>query len=130
MARGRDDDILADELGKINPGGRLGARLIGNDTYEISLVLAMPFATAVDHCTATLQRLGNLLDDGEVAETSASIRAVLGSGVWNLNPAVVTIELSRADDSSTAALIRGIAKEGLIKQRAGQKAAERVAAAL
>jgi hypothetical protein len=58
------------------------------------------------------------------------MRALLGSGFLNLNPALVTIIVSRRDEMTTEVTIRGVAKEGLIKQRAGQKAAERVAAAL
>ena len=46
-----------------------------------------------------------------------------------MNPAVVTVTIFQADNGSRL-LIRGAAKEGLIKQRAGEVAARRVAAAL
>jgi hypothetical protein len=87
-------------------------------------------AQAVGHCGATLQRLGTPRDDGETTEIRTTIRALLGSGFLNLNPALVTITLSPRDEATTEVTIRGVAEEGLIKQRAGQKAAERVAAAL
>jgi hypothetical protein len=48
----------------------------------------------------------------------------------NLNPAVVTVTITSASGGGTSVHIRGAAKEGLIKQRAGQKAAERLAALL
>ena len=141
----RDDDaILARELGRVGGsagrlvgartggyvGGWLGARLIGNDTYEIALLLRLPFGPAVGHCDATLRRLGTPRDDGETTENRTIMRALLGSGFLNLNPALVTIIVSHRDETTTEVTIRGVAKEGLIKQRAGQKAAERVAAAL
>jgi hypothetical protein len=43
---------------------------------------------------------------------------------------VVTVTMMAASDSGTLVRIRGAAKEGLIKQRAGQKASERLAASL
>jgi hypothetical protein len=55
---------------------------------------------------------------------------MVGSGSMNLNPTVVTVTLTEAGPSTIAAQIRGVAKEGLIKQRAGRKAAERVAGLL
>jgi hypothetical protein len=44
----------------------------------------------------------------------------------NLNPAVVTVSMSSAADGGTVLHIRGAAKEGLIKQHAGEKAAKRL----
>ena len=54
---------------------------------------------------------------------------MVGAGVGNLNPAVVTVTISASAEGSRL-VIRGAAKEGLIKQRAGEKAAKRVAAAM
>jgi hypothetical protein len=58
------------------------------------------------------------------------IRGVIGAGFINLNPAVVTVTMTVDGKDQTAVHIRGAAKEGLIKQHAGQKAAERLAAQL
>jgi hypothetical protein len=58
------------------------------------------------------------------------VRGVLGAGAMNLNPAVVTVTMTSAGQGATMLRIRGAAKEGLIKQRAGEKAAQRVAAHL
>jgi hypothetical protein len=55
------------------------------------------------------------------------VRGVFGAGAMNLNPAVLTVTMTAAADGGTAMRIRGAAKEGLIKQRAGQKAAQRIA---
>jgi hypothetical protein len=48
----------------------------------------------------------------------------------NLNPAVITVSMPSAADRSTILHIRGAAKEGLIKQHAGEKAAKRFEALL
>jgi hypothetical protein len=65
----------------------------------------------------------------EQANTSASVptlAAVIGSGFMNMNPAVVTVEVVPTSDDLSKVSIRGVAKEGLIKQRAGEKAARRI----
>jgi hypothetical protein len=48
----------------------------------------------------------------------------------NLGPAVITVTMPAASAGGTTVRVRGAAKEGLIKQHAGHKAAERLAAAL
>ncbi len=55
------------------------------------------------------------------------LRTVVGAGAMGLNPAVVTVTIAGKGPSPTTVHIRGAAKEGLIKQRAGREAAERVA---
>ena len=60
----------------------------------------------------------------------AIVRGIVGSGAMNLNPTVITVTISAASAGGTAVHIRGAAKEGLIKQRAGHKAAERFAVTL
>jgi hypothetical protein len=64
------------------------------------------------------------------ADGKAIVRGIVRAGIANLNPAVVTVTMMSTSDSGTSVQIRGAAKEGLIKQRAGQKAAERLAALL
>jgi hypothetical protein len=49
-----------------------------------------------------------------------------GSGAMNLNHAVITVRMTAAADGGTLLHIRGAAKEGLIKQHAGEKAARRL----
>ena len=53
--------------------------------------------------------------------------AVVGSGLLNLNPAVVTVAVVPLAEDRTRATVTGTAKEGLIKQHAGEKAARRIA---
>lgn len=65
-----------------------------------------------------------------VAESSATrIVGVVKAGWRNLNPAVITVTITPGEFGDQVQ-IRGAAAEGLIKQRAGEAAAKRVAAAM
>jgi len=55
-----------------------------------------------------------------------AVRAVMGTGFGGLNPAVVTLTVSAAEDTGSTVLVRGAAKEGLIKQYGGRRAAEEI----
>jgi hypothetical protein len=116
-------------------GARMAARFLKKDVHEIPFDLAVPLSTAVDDVAEVLAGLGTPLPNGASA-TGASgqtddaeqvVRALLGGGFGNLNPVVVTVRLSAIDAERTRVVVRGAAKEGLFKQRAGQKTAVRVA---
>ena len=55
------------------------------------------------------------------------VRGVIGAGFSDLNPTLVTISISKGEGYHTHVTIQGKAKEGLIKQHAGEKAAQRIA---
>ena len=50
----------------------------------------------------------------------------MGSGFMKLNPCLITVEIAPYSDSKSKAVIRGAAKEGLIKQGTAEKAVIRV----
>jgi hypothetical protein len=142
-----EEEILVDRLGRLawrsvrpigglssasggRAGARLAARLLPKDVHEIELVLALPPDEALTLAGSVLASLGAPVDETRLADDKHELRAVLGSGALNLNPALVTLQLVATTSTSTTVKVRGIAKEGLIPQRAGRKAAERVAAAL
>jgi hypothetical protein len=50
------------------------------------------------------------------------IRAVVGSGQDNLNPALVTVAIEALSDTESKVIVRGAAKEGFVKQRGGEQA--------
>jgi hypothetical protein len=139
-----EEEILVNRIGRVGwrsgrlggglwgaSGGRLGARfaarLLPHDVHEILLVLALP----PDEVLALARRvLGEPADETRLTDEKHQLRAVVGAGVLNRNPAVVTLQLLATASASTTIRVRGVAKEGLIRQRAGRKAAERVAARL
>jgi hypothetical protein len=130
-----EDALLVRALGDVGGmagarrGAEMGARRLRKNVLEIDLALDLPPQAAADRARQVLRQQGKLLnlnaDDGPATQ----VVGIVGSGVGNMNPAVVTVTVDQADNGSRL-LIRGAAKEGLIKQRAGEAAAKRVAAAL
>jgi hypothetical protein len=144
---GEEEEILTDRLGRLAwrtgrligglssaTGGRLGARLaarlLPENVHEIEFVLSLPPDEALALAQWILASLGEPVDETRLSDDKYELRAVVGSGALNLNPAVVTLHLVASTPASTTVRVRGVAKEGLIPQRAGRKAAERVSACL
>jgi hypothetical protein len=119
-----EDELLAGALG-------MGAsRHLRKSVLEVDVALAMPPAAAAERARQVLGELGRELDVRDEGETADSqVVGIVGAGSGNLNPAVVTVTI-RAADQGSKLVVRGAAKEGLIKQRAGEAAARRVAEAL
>ncbi len=111
-------------------GARLAARLLPEEVHEILLVLALPPDEALALARRVLASLGEPADETLLADDMHELRAVVGSGALNLNPTVVTLQLLATTSASTTIRVRAVAKAGLIRQRAGRMAAERVAAIL
>ncbi|MGW7208535.1 hypothetical protein [Streptomyces sp. NPDC054837] len=134
-----EDQILADELAALGAAsggsGRLTglvAKLLGKNVHEIDLVIPLPFGDAVDRVVAVLGGGGRpvvslRVEDGGDQEM---LRAVVGGGLGGLNPVVVTVLVTKGAEDSSAVRLRAAAKEGLVKQRAGEKTATRLAALL
>ncbi len=119
-----EDELLAGALG-VAVSGQLRKNVL-----EIDLTLAVPPAAAAERARQVLGELGRevgVRDDEETADTQ--VVGIVGAGTGNLNPAVVTVTIRAAGEGSKL-VVRGAAKEGLIKQHAGGKAARRVAEAL
>ncbi|MGW1549337.1 hypothetical protein [Streptomyces sp. NPDC002346] len=136
-----EDQILADALGAAGAsgggaGGRRGAafaaKRLKKNVHEIDVTLAVSLGIAVDHVTGVLARAGHLLEAEGARPTDAEqvIRAIVGGGFGNMNPVLITVGLTDGGPECTVASVRGVAKEGLIKQRAGEKTAKRIVALL
>ncbi|MFJ4359054.1 hypothetical protein ACIP25_22610 [Streptomyces massasporeus] len=134
-----EDQILVEELaalGAVSGGsGRLTglvARLLKKNAHEIDLVVPLPFNDAVQRVVGVLEGAGRSgrsahLESGRDQEM---IRVVAGGGAGGMNPVVVTALVTRGTGNRTEVKLRAAAKEGLIKQRAGEKTAARLAALL
>lgn len=134
-----EDDILAGALsrqaagdlpGQSGVGAGAVARRLRKNVYETELTLASSLRDSCARVAGLLASIGHVLEQTGPADRRAVVRGVVGAGAMNLNPAVLTITMTGAGDSRTVVHIRGAAKEGLIKQRAGEKAARRLAALL
>ncbi len=134
------NEILAAELQKLAAKAakdETGAGVVGwvakrlpNDTFQIQFQTPAASETALRTAHAVLQEKGQLREDIQAPPDIAALTAVVGSGFLGLNPALVTVQVTARADNLTDIQITGIAKEGLIKQHAGEKAAKAIAAQL
>ncbi|MFB7927709.1 hypothetical protein ACFC4C_01235 [Streptomyces sp. NPDC056039] len=133
-----EDRILADELAALGAVGggsgllvRVVAKLMRKDVHEIDLLVPLPFDEAVERVSGVLNGAGRAVETLSVGSgEDETIRVVARGGVGGLNPVVVTARVLKANEASSEVWLRAAAKEGLIRQRAGQKTAVRLAAQL
>ena len=136
------DEVLERELEKLGRlGGSVGAGLVGaaggglgakwaarrlsSSSVEQSLEVAMSGRDALTLGYRTLSSIGQVLP-GEVDTGKPAIRALVGSGILGMNPAVVDLSLEIVSEQVVKLTIRATAKEGLIKQHTAEKAIRRV----
>jgi hypothetical protein len=106
-------------------GARLGARFTKVDHFEVELDLPQAPEAALRRAREVLNEEGDLRDLGADAAAPA-VSAVVPSGWWNMNPALVTVAVAPREQGARVR-IGAYALEGLLKQRAARKAATRVA---
>ncbi len=122
------DKILSRELGKLGgPGASLTSRLLPNDVLELTMETSSPPEKTLETVFTILSQEGKITETHESDPNTSAVCAVVGAGFWNLNPALVEVRIVSTINHVTKLLIIGTAKEGLIKQRAGEKAARRIA---
>ncbi|MZF90391.1 hypothetical protein [Streptomyces sp. SID5643] len=134
----REDELLADELAALAAvaggwGGltRFVARLLRKNVHEIDLVVALPFEDTVERVAHVLGRAGRRVRLApEPGPEQRTIRVVAGGGVGGMNPVVVTALVTKGEAATSGVRLRAAAKEGLIRQRAGEQTATRLAALL
>jgi hypothetical protein len=133
-----EDELLIRAVGDVGGfmgpyarrGAETGARRLRKDVFEVDLAVNMSPTAAADRAREVISEHGDVLDlESSSEDPGTQIVGIVGSGTANLNPALVTVTIRPSADGSRL-VIRGVAKEGLIKQRAGEKAAKRVAAAM
>ena len=59
-----------------------------------------------------------------------SVWGIVASGAMNMAPALVRVHVDAADPGKSRVRVRATGKEGLIKQKIGGKAADRLAEAI
>lgn len=136
-----EDEILADELAALaagagaGAGGRLTrfvAKLMRKNVDDINLVVPLPFDDAVELVAEVLVQAGRTVEPAPVepGEDQWTIRVVASGGWAGMNPVVVTALVTKGGEAGSDVRLRAAAKEGLIKQRAGERTAARLAALL
>ena len=126
------DQELAEKLGELGrevgrSGGALGASFAASvlKTYEAHdmIYLAKDLKESMELVTCYFKEHGELIDVSKHLEAPI-VSACVGSGYWNLNPALLCVEFVAKSDNCTILHITGYAKEGLIKQKTAIKAIE------
>ncbi|QMU75096.1 hypothetical protein GXW83_04310 [Streptacidiphilus sp. PB12-B1b] len=133
-----EDEILVEAIGSLSGGlGRHGAQFaakrLKKNVHEIELQLPSALRGAVAQVYRVLLTAGSPVAEPVDPDPDAdprTIRFLVGAGMGGLNPVLVTAVLRSTGAQTTGLLLRAAAKEGLIKQRAGEKTAVRIAALL
>jgi hypothetical protein len=150
-----EDDILAREIGKAGElgaklgglfnsesvlgkaaglGGMFGAEIVAKflptETYAAKIHLKVSPEIALKLGFSVLTKLGRLKAEEDPRPPYPFLKAVIGSGFLNLNPAIVYLEILTRDATGCEVTITAAAKEGLIKQHTATKAVQRVVTAL
>jgi hypothetical protein len=129
------DDVIKEELGKLGGGelglSGLGAQLVADrmpsNVYTVAFQVRATADAACEAIALGAANVGRVIG-GDPSRPRAAVRAVIRAGFWNLNPTVVEVEVSDAPEGQSRITLTGTAKEGLVKQRSGQKAVERLIA--
>lgn len=128
------DKILDDEYGKdfgnelVGIGARIAARFMPNNTFEASVELDMSADRALAELESAAGHIGRVIGR-KVSDGGIRLTGLIKAGFLNLAPAVVDIYITPLGDERCQVRITGTAKEGLIKQRAGEGAVRRLLAA-
>jgi len=133
-----EDDVLARAIGEVGAavtgrrgvrcGGRWGARHLKTVAHEEVLILDMPLSAAAEPVHAALAAMKHPLlpDQPTTVDDQHVIRWIAGGGSFGkLNPVLITVSLT-SEPYGTAIKIRGVAKEGIIKQRSARESVDRL----
>ncbi len=130
-----ENEILAREIAKLGgltggsggkSGAGLAARLLPNNTFELVIEISAEPQAVLQTAFNVLSQTGTILEETNASADVPALAAVIGSGFLNMNPAVVTVEVVPTSEGLSQVSIRGVAKKGLIKQRAGEKTARQI----
>jgi hypothetical protein len=126
--------ILASRLGRLAGRGAFGAwlvaRFLPDNVGETVFELPRSPSSIRLQATELLRSRGDLLDPSELKPAPDTLAAVVGAGRMALNPTVVTITITSGEGGAALIRVRAVAKEGLLKQRAGEEVAAWVQARL
>jgi hypothetical protein len=110
-------------------GGRFGARFLKPQTAETTVEVPCDPDTARERAVAAIARSGGVMEDPNESG-DGSVWGIVASGAMNMVPALVRVQAEVAGRGKSRVHVRATGKEGLIKQRIGAKAADRIAEAI
>jgi hypothetical protein len=121
-----DDVMLEREHGRIGGlGSQYTTRQLPSEGFELRIKRPESIRNVASAATHVASVHGKLIATLELDE-GVEIKAMVGSGYMNMNPAVVSIFVTKQDHGSNV-IVKATAKEGLIKQGTSEKAVRRIA---
>ena len=97
-----------------------------NYVYDKKVTIDSTLDNTLSAVKQSIKKRGKLLEQKEV-DGKVQVLGRVGSGSMNMNPAGLVIIMSETDyDTGTLLQLRGVAKEGKIKQNTSGKAVERL----
>jgi hypothetical protein len=126
-----EDWMLAGAHGAVfGGGGQLGAELLKRkNSLELDLDLEISPDEAALRTRELLSSPLGLPEPPDFGDGNVRVVGIVGAGILNLNPTLVIVTIDAKDgEGGSRVAVRAAAKEGLIKQRAGEKVARRIAA--
>ena len=121
-----DDVMLEREHGNIGGlGAQYATRQLPSAGFELRMTRPESLRNVASAAMHVASIHGKLIDTLELDE-GVEIKAMVGSGYMNMNPAIVSIFVTKHDHGSNV-IVKATAKEGLIKQRTSEKAVRRIA---
>jgi hypothetical protein len=109
-------------------GGRFGARFTKPRTAKATVSVPSHPNVTRERVAAAIEESGELIDDPN-GRDDGSLWGIVPSGTMDMMPALVRVEIETARPAGSRVSVRATGEEGLIKQRVGAKAADRIAAA-
>jgi hypothetical protein len=124
------DRVLVRRIAKLAPffsrwSVRLAAKSLATETHSETLVLKLSADRVYEFAQLVLSELGRTQVEDSIS-VPRSLRAVIGAGTLNLNPAVVDLVIAASGVNECPVTITAAAKEGLVKQQTAVKAIRRV----
>jgi len=110
-------------------GGRFGARFTRPRTAAAVVAVPHDAQTVRERARTNISQTGVVIDDPNAAG-DGSVWGVVGSGVWNMAPALLRVHAETTASGGSRVHVRAIGREGLIKQAIAAKAVDRICEAI
>jgi len=118
--------LVIDGLGQIGgSGARFMARFLPIDIHEVSAIVDADPQAVCEQAVNLVSEDGDLVAQRQPSPGVLEVRGLIGAGTARLNPTVVTVRVAGHDGGGSHVEVRAVAKEGLVKQHAGERTATR-----
>ena len=117
-------ELMIDGLGQIGgSGARFMARLLPTNIHEVSAIVDADPHAVCERAVNLVTKDGDLIAQRQPSPGVLEVRGLIGAGTARLNRTVVTVRVAGHHRGGSRVRVRAVAKEGLVKQHAGEKTA-------